>query len=119
MKTTSTAAFFAQALLASTSRSKKVCQCSVPRRAWSARHCCALNEDGAQRAASKSRINSSSEISSPDIARGDQRSSKSDSIGRSAFRTVLPLISLLSLAILVHFQHRTSLDHDQLGNSGS
>ncbi len=52
----------------------------------------ALNEDGPQRAASKSRINSSCEISSPDIARGDQRSSKSGSIGKSAFRISLPLI---------------------------
>ena len=33
LKTTRTAAFFAQALFASTSKSKNVCQCSVPRRA--------------------------------------------------------------------------------------
>src|ERR1700745_2627093 len=92
MNTTRTAAFFAHVVFASTNRSKKVCQCSVPRRAYSARHCCALNEDGAQRAASKSRINSSCEISSPDIARGDQRSSSSFSIGWSAFRISLPLI---------------------------
>ena len=42
--------------------------------------------------ASKRRINSSSAISSPDIARGDHRSSSSGSMGKSAVRISLPLI---------------------------
>ena len=45
----------------------------------------------AQRAASKSRINPSREISSPDIARGDQRSIRKGSIWWSASRISLPL----------------------------
>src|SRR6478672_4584207 len=91
--TSSAAALPHQALLASTSRSKKVCQCGVSRRAYRIRHGWLLNDDGAHRAASNRVIRSDSATGSPDMARGDQRSRNSGSIGWSALRTVLPLIT--------------------------
>jgi hypothetical protein len=55
------------------------------------RHGWLLPDDGAQRAASNSVNSSSCDSGSPDIARGDHRSTNSESIGRSGERTSLPL----------------------------
>src|SRR4051812_25337993 len=52
-----------------------------------------LPEDGAQRAASNSTNNASVVIGSPDIARGDQRSTNSGSMGWSGTLASLPLIT--------------------------
>src|SRR5678816_317539 len=51
---------------------------------------CVLPAEGAQRAASNSTASSAGEIDSPDIARGDHRTTKRPSTGRSAFRWSRP-----------------------------
>jgi len=50
------------------------------------RHGCSLKQEGAQRAASNSVFNSLSDSDSPDMARGDQRSSSKRSTGYFGWR---------------------------------
>jgi hypothetical protein len=84
--TRSAPAFSHQIRLPSTKRPRKVAHGGVPFLAQRKRHGWAFLDEGAQRAASKRRIRSSSESGSPVIERGDQRSTKSGSISCSGWR---------------------------------